>query len=160
MDVLYIISQNPQGKLAKTNATIKTNLKTWLDNYRMINDTIDILDPYIINIGINFVIRIKAGAEKYTVLAEAIDKIAEMYNSPFFIGEPLYVSDIYSSLKDVSGVLDVEKVMITNKTGANYSAVEFDINKNMSPDGGYIVVPKNAILELKYPEADVKGKVK
>ena len=50
--------------------------------------------------------------------------------------------------------------MITNKTGANYSAVEFDINKNMAPDGGYIVVPKNAILELKYPEADVKGKVK
>ena len=108
---LYIISQDPQGKLAKTNATIKTNLKTWLDNYRMINDTIDILDPFIINI-------------------------------------------------DVSSVLDVEKVMITNKTGANYSAVEFDINKNMSPDGGYIVVPKNAILELKYPEADVKGKVK
>ena len=157
---LYVISQDPQGKLAKTNATIKTNLKTWLDNYRMINDTIDILDPYIINIGINFVIRIKVGAEKYTVLDEAVDKIAEMYNAPFFIGEPLYISDIYSSLKDVSGVLDVEKVMITNKTGANYSAVEFDINKNMAPDGGYIVVPKNAILELKYPEADVKGKVK
>jgi len=157
---LYIISQDPQEKLIKTNATIKTNLKTWLDNYRMINDTIDILDPFIINIGINFVIKIKVGAEKYTVLDEAIDKLKEMYSTSFFIGEPLYISDIYSSLKDVSGVLDVEKVLITNKNGANYSDVEFDINQNMSPDGGYIIVPKNAILELKYPEVDVKGKVK
>ena len=49
---MYVVSEDSNGKLAKTNSTIKNNLKTWVDNYRMINDTVDILDPYIINIGI------------------------------------------------------------------------------------------------------------
>ena len=52
-------SENSFGKLTKTNATIKNNLKTWLNQYRMINDTLDILDPYIINLGIEFVVRQK-----------------------------------------------------------------------------------------------------
>ena len=157
---LYVISQDPQEKLIATNATIKQNLKTWLDNYRMINDTIDILDPFIINIGINFVIKIRSGADKYTALDDAFNALSEMYSAPFFIGEALYISDIYSALKEVSGVLDVEKVLIVNRLGSNYADVEFDINKNISPDGGYLIVPKNAILEIKYPAADIKGKVK
>ena len=53
----YVISENTLGKLTPTNDTIKKNLKVWLNNYRMINDTIDILDPFIINFGINFVIK-------------------------------------------------------------------------------------------------------
>ena len=70
------------------------------------------------------------------------------------------VVDIYSELNKVKGVLDVVKVKITNKTGGNYSGVIFNINDNMSPDGTYVIVPKNAVVELKYPSVDVKGKIR
>tara|TARA_R100000664_G_scaffold27396_1_gene38022 strand:+ start:10110 stop:11906 length:1797 start_codon:yes stop_codon:yes gene_type:complete len=157
---LYVISQDNENKLVVTNSTIKNNLKTWLNHYRMLNDTIDIKDPFIINLGINFSIKVQAGAEKYSVLQEAIDKLKSQYRNSFFIGEPLYISDIYSGLKEVNGVLDVEKVLLSNRVGSDYSSVAFNINDNMSPDGGMLVVPKNAILEIKYPEIDIKGKVK
>ena len=62
-------------------------------------------------------------------------------------------------MKEITGVLDVTKVMLTNRTGADYSNNFLNINKNLSPDGSYLMVPRNAVLEIKYPSNDIKGKV-
>ena len=157
---MYVISQNSFGKLEKTNSTIKRNLKIWLNQYRMISDTIDILDPYIINLGIEFVVKAESGANKYDILQRAVRSLQDKYKTCYYIGEPIYISDVYSELKKVSGILDVLKVKLVNKTGTNYSSVTIDINANLSPDGGYLVVPKNAIVEVKYPQTDIVGRVR
>ena len=78
----------------------------------------------------------------------------------FFIGEHIAISDIYAVLKDVDDVLDVVKVKLINKSGGNYSPVEFNVNKNLSPDGDSLVCPKNAIFEIKFFETDIKGKIR
>lgn len=157
---MYVISEDTQGKLIDSNSTIKTNLKTWLNQHRMINDTIDILDTYVINVGIEFVIKAVSGAEKSQALLEAVNILKEKYQSGFFIGEPLYISDIYAHLKQSPQILDVIKVKIVNKSSGQYSYVKFDINRNLSQDGSYLICPKNAIFELKFPEVDIKGKVR
>ena len=157
---MYVISEDPFGKLIESNSVIKKNLKTWLNQYRMINDTIDILDPYVINLGIEFVVKAEAGANKYNMLQRAMTALHDKYNTCYYIGEPFYISDIYSELKKVDGILDVLKVKLVNKTGANYSSVTLDINANLSPDGSYLVVPKNAIVEVKYPQTDIVGRVR
>ncbi len=156
---MYIISQDEFGKLTATNSTIKNNLKTWINQYRMINDTIDILDPFIANMGIEFVVKAQVGANKYEILNACVDVLRTRYEDPFFIGEAIYISDIYQELKKVRGVLDVVKVKLTNKYGANYSDTIIDINKNLSPDGSYLVIPKNVIVEIKFPKTDIRGKV-
>lgn len=157
---MYVISEDSNTKLTQTNSTIKNNLKTWLNHYRMINDTIDILDAYILNIGIDFVIKPVAGASKSEALDDALKIIKNMYSEGFFVGEHIYMSDIYSELKKSEYILDVIKVKINNKTGSQYSNISFDINSNVSPDGTYLICPKNAIFELKYPDVDVRGKVR
>lgn len=157
---MYVVSEAPNGKLIKTNQTIKNNLKTWLQSYRMINDTIDILDPYIINLGIEFVIRTNSGTNKFDTLANSISALAAKYSEPLYIGESFVISDIYQTLKNVEGVLDVVKVKVVNKIGANYSGNVIEINDNLSPEGNELVCPKNAIFEIKYPSVDIVGKLK
>lgn len=157
---MYVVSEDRFGKLAVANSTIKSNLKTWLNNYRMVNDTIDILDPYIINLGIEFVVKLKPGHNKSDVLSQATNKIREMLSDGFFIAESLYISDIYSLLKDIDSVLDVPNVKIINKSGGQYSPTNFVINKNISPDGTQLLCPANAIFEIKFPEVDIRGKVR
>ena len=156
---LYVVSEDSQGKLVKTNSTIKNNIKTWLNQYRMINDTIDILDPYILNLGIQFTIKADTGTNKFTLLDDAVNALADKYSTPLYIGEPFYISDIYSELKNVTGILDVLTVKLINKAGANYSFANISINDNLSPDGSYLVVPANALVEIKFPSTDIKGKV-
>ena len=86
--------------------------------------------------------------------------MANLYESGLFIGESIMISDIYSELKNVSGVLDVVNVRLLPKTGVNYSGVSIDINKNLSPNGNQLIVPKNAIVEIKFPATDIRGKAK
>ncbi len=157
---MYVVSEDSFGKLIQTNTTIKNNLKIWLNQYRMMNDTIDILDPYIINLGIDFVAKGSSGTNKFNVLQRAIKALKERYKGCYYIGEPFYISDVYSVLKGVDGILDVTRVNIRNKTGPNYSSITLDIGDNLSPDGSYLVVPKNALVEIKYPDVDIKGRIR
>ena len=156
---LYVISQDSFDFLTATNSTIKNNLKTWLNHYKMINDTIDILDPYIINLGIEFVVKKVGSADPYELLSLCISSLTELYLEKFFIGEHFIISDVYQVLKGVPGVLDVLKVKATNRSGLDYSSVMFNINNNLSPDGSSLVCPKNAIFEIKFPTNDITGKI-
>ena len=157
---LYVISEGSDGKLVKSNSSIKNNLKTWMNQYRMINDTVDILDPYILNYGIEFVVRSQDASDKYITLDSCVQALKENYSKTHFIGESLYISDIYQILKEVPGVLDVLSVKIFMKTGTDYSNSSIDINSNLSGDGSQLIVPNNAILELKFPEVDIVGKLR
>ena len=157
---MYVISEDSAGNLVKTNSTIKRNLKIWLNQYRMINDTIDILDPYILNLGIEFSIKTVSGVDKRTVVGRCIQSLGAKFGNNFYIGEPVVISDIYKNLKDVPGVLDVLKVRLMSKTGTNYSSATLDINSNLSPDGNQLSTPKNAIIEFKFPMTDIVGKAK
>ena len=157
---MYVVSEDSFNKLALTNNTIKQNLQTWLNNYRMVNDTIDILDPYIINLGVDFVLKLKPGKSRVDIQALAVDKIRKLFAEGFFVGESMFISSVYTALKDIEAVLDVSSVKINNKSGGQYSPTTFVINKNMSPDGSQLLCPANAIFEIKYPEVDIRGKIK
>tara|TARA_B100000085_G_scaffold131650_1_gene119925 strand:+ start:17200 stop:18996 length:1797 start_codon:yes stop_codon:yes gene_type:complete len=156
---MYVISEDSSGKLVKSNSTIKNNLKTWINQYRMINDTIDILDPYILNFSVEFVVRPQRASDKFEVLDRCTEALKKHFSKTYFIGESLYISDVYKALKDVVGVLDVSRVRVYSKSGSRYSDASININENISGDGSMLMVPKNAILEMKYPDADIVGKI-
>jgi hypothetical protein len=51
---LYVLTQNSNGQLDYAGETLKNNLRTYLSQYRMILDNIEIRDSFIINIGVDF----------------------------------------------------------------------------------------------------------
>ena len=158
---IYVISEDNFNNLTLTNNTIKNNLKTWMNNYRMLSDTIDVLDAFIINYGIEFVVRPSIGADRFTLVDECINILRDKYtNEKLFIGEHIDVADIYTTLSGVEGVLSVSNIKIVNKNGSNYSSTQFDINENTSPDGSSLIIPRNAVAELKFPTVDIVGKIK
>lgn len=158
---IYVISEDNFNNLVTTNNTIKNNLKTWMNNYRMLSDTIDVLDAFIINYGIDFVVKPSIGADRFSLVDTCINTLRQKYTAEkLFIGEHIDVADIYKTLSEVEGVQSVSSVKITNKSGSNYAATQFDINENTSPDGSLIIIPKNAVAELKFPTVDIVGKIK
>ena len=157
---MYVVSEDSFGKLILSSDTIKKNLKVWLNQHRMINDTIDIIDPFIINVGVNFVVSAREGTNKFDLNQRCVQAIGNRFGSPYYIGEDVNISEMYKELGKVAGVYEVLSIMIVNKTGTNYSGNSIDINRNLSPDGSKLVIPKNAIVEIKYPDTDIKGQVK
>jgi len=157
---LYVVSEDSNNLLIQSNTALKENLKTHLNRYRMINDTVDILDVKIINIGIDFEVVSSTEVNRYDVLDSCIRALRDKFARTMYIGERFYVTDVYTALNKVRGVVDTSKVKLINNIGGSYSSSGLNINKYMSLDGRYLSVPDNVILEIKYPLIDIKGTVR
>lgn len=158
---IYTVSEDSAGNLINSNMTLKNNLKTWITKNKMINDTIDILDAKIVNVGIEFEIMADDFANKFEVLNAAILELsAHVSSAKYNIGESIRVSDLYRKMKNIDGLLDVINVKIVKKTGIIYSSVDFDVAENTSMDGRLVSAPIDHIFEFKYPNLDIVGKVK
>jgi hypothetical protein len=157
---LYIISENSDGNFTSSTDTLKTNLKNYLSNYKMINDTIDILDAKVVNLQINIDIIANESVNRFDALQKGIDAIKfDLLSSKYDIGEPFRVSDVFRTLKNVDGILDVVSVEVKRKTGSLYSSFSYDVEGNTSPDGRLILSRDDTVFEVKYPDADIVGTV-
>tara|TARA_R100000008_G_scaffold86894_1_gene82534 strand:- start:458 stop:2260 length:1803 start_codon:yes stop_codon:yes gene_type:complete len=157
---IYVISRSINGYLETTNDIVKQNIKTFIASKRMINDSVDILDAKIINLGINFEVITSIGANKRSVLDRCVGAVSSYVDSLYEIGESFSISDIYSTLNSVRGVVDTTRVSVFQKTGVGYSSIKFNVKNQTTTDGRFVRAPKNAIFEVKYPNADIRGTVK
>ena len=157
---MYIISENSAGNLTASNDIIKKNIKTWLNQYRMVNDTLDIMDAKILNLGISFTVVTKGGFDKFKVLDECLRTLRNRFLRHFDIAEPFSYTEVYATLNKIEGVADTTDVHVTNKNGGAYSRSGIEIGANTTPDGRFIACPLNCIFEVKFPTIDIKGSVK
>jgi hypothetical protein len=157
---LYVTSEDEDGKLTQSNQSLKTNLKTWLNKNKMISDSIDILDAKIVNFGIEFEAIGEVDQDNFDLLSDAVTALSEKFTRIYDISENIYISDIYSTLKEVDGILDVTSAKAVLKVGGEYSDVFYDFQENLSADGRMINIPNNVIVELKLPEIDIKGVIR
>ena len=157
---MYVLSEDAAGDFTQPNNNIKENLKTWLDQYKMINDTIDILDGNIINIGIRYRVIASLDINKFDLLDSCNTKLmGDFLNIKFNLGEPVYITEIYKLLNDVPGVIDTTEVELYNLAGSTYTGYIYNIRENMSADGRYLIIPPDSVAEVLYPQTDIVGVV-
>jgi len=158
---LYVISTNTSGKLVASNTSLKNNIRNWITQYKMVNDTVDILDAEIVNFGIKYQITLEANANRYTVINRANARLAKFYaKNQFDIGEPLLLTDVYRELLKVKGILDVFDVQMVEKQGGRYTESNYDFQSNLSADGRMINSAETTIFELKFPNTDIQGTIR
>ena len=157
---LYVVSEDNNGNLTDTNQIIKNNIKNYLSHYIPINDAVEIRSARIVNFSIDFTVMNDRNYDSDSVMFECHDALEAYFEDTLYIGEPLYLTRLYDILNRVAGVADVKRVKILPKYSGIYSDVYFNIDEALSKDGTYIKVPKNVILELKYPRNDIKGTVR
>ena len=157
---MYVISEDGTGNLTVANSTLKSNLKTWISQYKMISDTIDILDASIINFGIEYEILTDMESNRFDIINKCTDALAAKFADKFDIGESILITDIYKQIQRVPGVVDVTSVEISLKSGGRYSDSGYSFQTALTSDGRQILGERNTIFELKYPNIDIKGSIK
>ena len=158
---LYILSYDINKKLRTASSTLKKNLKTYLSEYRMINDSIRIKDAFVINIGVEFDIIVLPNYNNNETLTRCIDSLTTYFDiDKWQINQPIILKDLFVLLDKVEGVQTVKKVKITNKAGEvlGYSAYGYDIEGATVND---VVYPSldPMIFEVKNLNDDIKGRV-
>jgi len=158
---LYILSQNANANLATASSTLKQNLQTYLSQYRVVGDSVNIKNAFIINIGIDFEITVRPNFNSNEVLRTCLTELKTYFNiNNWQINEPIQKKEIFLLLDKVQGVQTVKKVEISNKVGisSGYSQYAYDIEGATLND---VIYPSldPMIFEVKFPNTDIKGKV-
>jgi hypothetical protein len=158
---LYILCYNNQKKLINSNPAIQENLKNYLNQYRILTDAVNIIDGYIINIGVDFGIIVYKNYNKRDVLINCLAIVQTYFdidNAQFC--QPINLSRLELEISRVDGVQSVNYLKIKNLTvrDGDYSPYEYDI-KSATVDK--IIYPSMdpSVFEVKYPTKDIVGKV-
>tara|TARA_B100001094_G_scaffold313167_1_gene350617 strand:+ start:4204 stop:6189 length:1986 start_codon:yes stop_codon:yes gene_type:complete len=168
---LYTLGYDDSGKLCSLNRAVKQNLKTYLSQYRMVTDGINLKDAYTININIRFSIITRRNFNKNDVLFRAIQNVKKHFDiKKWQINQPIVLSDIAYVLSLTDGVASVvpptdnneskQIVVIENKHSITdgYSGNIYDLQSAVK-DGVIYPSLDPSIFELKYPDTDIEGRV-
>jgi hypothetical protein len=158
---LYVLTFDVNNKLNIASRALKQNITTYLSQYRMVNDAVNIKDAFIINIGVNFDIIILPNFNSNEVLSKCILALQDFFAiSKWAINEPIVLRDLYILLDAIEGVQTVKAVNIVNLVGENlgYSPYAYDINGATISN---VVYPSldPSIFEVKYLNTDIQGRV-
>ena len=158
---LYVLTYDINKKLTIASLALKQNLITYLSEYRMINDSINIKDGFIVNIGVNFDIIILPNYNSNDVLTRCVNALQTYFDiNKWQINQPIILRELNILLDKVEGVQTLKNIEIYNKVGVDlgYSPWAYDINGATKNN---VIYPSldPMIFEVKFPNSDIQGRV-
>ena len=156
---LYVLGYDSNKNISTLNQAVKENLKTYISEFRMLTDGVNLIDGYVINIGVDFEIRAYGGYNKREVLVKVQQELANYFDiDNWTFNMAINVSEVELLIAGVEGVQSVPKCEITNKCLGNYSEHSYNIEDATK---GKMVYPSldPSVFEVKFPNKDIKGRV-
>ena len=157
---LYLLGYNRNGHLTQINRAIKQNLKTYLNEYKILTDGVNIIDGFIVNIGVDFEITVLDNYNKSEVLTQCINELKNFFLiDKWTFNQTINLSEIELTIANVEGVSSVPKLEITNKCKGQYSPNSYNITAATKEK---IIYPSldPCVFEVKFPNSDIKGRAR
>lgn len=157
---LYTLGYDADGNFTELNQALKENLRTYLSQYRMLTDAVNIKSAYIINIALKFEVVPRPNFNSNEVVLRCIDRLKELFsNDRMQINGAINISEIVSDLDRIEGVQSVPTFEIFNRSSTTdgYSGNEYDIPSATKYN---ILYPSldPSIFEVKFPNKDIEGR--
>lgn len=156
---LYILAYDADSKLVTASDTLKQNIKTYISEYRMLTDAINIRDAFVVNIGVEYEVVVLPEYNSREVLLRVQDAVKDFFNiSRWTINQPIELSKLYTAIDRVKGVQSAENVRIINKVDGQYSNISYDVNAAKKRN---VIYPSYdpMIFEVKFPDRDIVGRI-
>ena len=168
---MFMLGYDNGKNLVGLNNAVKENIKTYLNQYRIMTDAVQLKDAWICNIGVKFAIFTKKGFNKNQVLLNCVDRLKNYFQTEKWqINQPIVLANIASEVVAVEGVASIVKplenrdelIIIENKwgtvSGQTYSNNIYDVQSATYSGVVYPAVDPS-IFEVKFPDQDIKGRV-
>ena len=158
---LYTLGYNSDKQLTTLNTATKNNLSTYLEQFRMLTDAINIKDAFVINFQIDFEITCFKNYNNEEVLLNVIAKLKDYFSiDKWQINQPIIISEIQSLIIGEKGVQSMVTLDINNISGlsSGYSQYKYSFTKALRDS---VIYPSMdpSIFELKYPNTDINGRI-
>ena len=157
---LYICSRDINGHLTISPDTLKRNIAKYLNEFRLLNDAIDILDAQVVNFGVKFNVVVRQDSNKETVIRTCLENVKRKLSlSNFQIDQPILLDDIVNVLINTKGVVSLLDMKVFPISGIvedrTYNNSSFNFEKNTKNRA--VLGARGSIFEMKFPEFDIIG---
>ena len=132
---------NPHFTTLGLPETLTSNIKSYLENFKIMTDTVTINDGYVVNFGVIFDVIAEKYADKQRVKLNCIQKIKDYFViEKMQFNQPINKSQLEYELMGVEGVRSIGHVTITQKDDYNTDDSDADLPSgtytySYSPDG-------------------------
>ena len=161
---VYVLGFDENKRLRTLNLQVKQNLKQYLAQFKMMTDQIQIIDAFVVNIGVKFKIIVFKNQNVNIVLATTIDVVKDFFDiSRWDINQPIIMNDLNLTIASIEGVQSVTELEIFNRyafrDGGDYESFRYDIKRNALDENTGIVFPSldPMIFEVRFPDSDIIG---
>jgi hypothetical protein len=172
--MINLLGLDANGNLTNiSSSTLKENIATWLADYRMINDYVEINDGSIINLGFNIDIFVDKSFNVSEVVNNSIQKVIQYFDvKNWSMGQDVYLSALIENVNNVPGVLNVINIEALNFVSGDYSLNQSSqevisedlttspITRVLNTSDFTIFGESNAMFEIKFPNKDIRVRVK
>lgn len=167
---VYTITLDSNSKISSTStSTLQENIATYLSDYRMLNDYIEVNSGKVYNIGFEIDLFIDKGYQQAQVMAQVITLITEYFDiNKWGMGENIYMGQLLEKISGIKGVMNVIDMRVYNNVGqGRYSSYEIpqpyidDFTRQIDLLGEFVLYGDPVgMFEIKYPDRDIKVRVK
>jgi hypothetical protein len=165
---IKLLSYDESGNLTDTvSNTLKNNILSYLSEYRMINDYIDITSGEVVDLGLEIDLVTDKNSTTTDIVKTTIQDVISFFAiEKRKMGDPLFVGDLIKEIGNVSGVINVVDIRVFGKTGGNYSSAEVSqtyknaTTKEILQSDRTIYMKSNQIYQIRFPNVDIKVRTK
>jgi len=167
---VFILTLNENGNLSTSSTSaLKDNISTYLSDYRMLNDYIEIDSGNVYNIGFEVDLFVDKQFPQSEVISQSISTISDYFNiDKWGMGDNIYLAQLVEQINNVPGVLNVIDLRVYNKVGeGKYSSNEIpqpyidDATRQIDLLGEYTLFGDPVgMFEIKFIDQDIKIRVK
>jgi hypothetical protein len=165
---IKLLSYDEKGNLTDTvSNTLKNNILTYLSEYRMVNDYLDIVSGEVIDLGLEVDLVVDKNESQSDIIKSSIEGIIEFFRiEKRKMGDPLMVGQLSKTIGSVPGVENVVDIRVFNKIGNEYSSAQVSqsykdtLTKEILQSDSVVFMKNNQIFQIRFPNKDIKIRVK
>jgi hypothetical protein len=167
---IYTIGLDQESKLSNNSTSaLRENISTYLSDYRMINDYVQVTNGKVINLSFEVDLYIDKKQPQAQIIAEVINNIKTYMDvNKYDMGDNIYLSPLIETINNVGGVLNVIDVRVYNKVGEGKYSLNEISQPYIDADSRQIDVSEDytlfgeptSMFEVKFPTQDILIRVK
>lgn len=165
-----ILSLGDDGGISSaSNQTLRNNIATYLSDYRMLNDFVEVDNGKVYNLGFEVDLFIDKQFSQSQVVSQTISVITDYFDiNKWGMGDNVYLTQLLEQINNVTGVLNVVDLRVYNKVGqGKYSSNEIpqpyidDETRQIDLLGEFTIFGDPVgMFEIKFPDTDIRVRVK
>lgn len=166
---VYLLGLDSNSKLTnESTSALRDNITTYLADYRMVNDYVQVTNGRIINLSFEVDLYIDKSIPQSQIMSQVITEVKNYMDiNKYQMGDNIYMSPLIEAINNVGGVINVLDIRVFNKVNGNYSVNEIaqpyidSFTRQIDLSNDYTLFGEStSMFEIKYPNMDINVRVK